>query len=205
MPKVSACYKAEQRHNLVRAAGRRITDVGFRKLVMLDVVEESGMSSGGIYGYFASKEELVAAVIEDVMGQLEVLLRRALMSSPRPTVHGLFGALLREVEVHEQSGIRVSQLAIHIWAEATQDEQLRTLVKDSLDTARTLVGDVVRRAQEDGIVDRTAAPDAVADTLLGFFMGHVVQRCVLDVGRPAAISPACALDRQDDGVSRARD
>ncbi|MEV6273406.1 TetR/AcrR family transcriptional regulator [Kribbella sp. NPDC051936] len=185
MPKVSADYKAEQRLHLIRAAGRRITDVGFQKLVMLDVVEESGMSSGGIYGYFASKEELVAAVTKDVMRQLEVLLRRTLTSSPKPTVDALFGALLNEVEVLEQGGTRVSQLAVHVWAEATHDEGVRSLVMDSLHTARKLLADAVRKARKDRIVDRTATPDGVADTLLGLLMGYMMQRCVLDDVSPS--------------------
>ena len=65
MPRVSAAYLEERRAHVLASAARCFAREGFHRATMQDVVRESGLSPGALYRYFASKEELVAAIAEE--------------------------------------------------------------------------------------------------------------------------------------------
>jgi AcrR family transcriptional regulator len=64
MPKVGQSYLDARRQQIVDAARARFTSHGFAGTSMADIVTESGLSTGSIYRYFASKDEIVIAVCE---------------------------------------------------------------------------------------------------------------------------------------------
>src|SRR5215475_2660858 len=64
MPKVSPEYLAARRAQIIDTARELFSQKGLSDTSMSDLVAASGMSTGAIYRYFASKEELVAAVAE---------------------------------------------------------------------------------------------------------------------------------------------
>jgi TetR/AcrR family transcriptional repressor of nem operon len=58
--KVSREKAAEHRAAIVRAAGRLFRERGFDGVSIADVMRAAGLTHGGFYGHFASKEELAA-------------------------------------------------------------------------------------------------------------------------------------------------
>ena len=64
MPKVSEAYTAARRNEILETAHRLFAIDGFRKTQMRDIAKSAGISTGAIYRYFSSKEELARAVME---------------------------------------------------------------------------------------------------------------------------------------------
>src|SRR5664280_2451818 len=64
MPKVGQAYLDARRNQIVDAARARFTSHGFARTSMADIVTESGLSTGSIYRYFTSKDEIIIAVCE---------------------------------------------------------------------------------------------------------------------------------------------
>src|SRR5664280_2077656 len=64
MPKVAQAYLDARRKQIVEAARARFTSHGFAGTSMADIVTESGLSTGSIYRYFTSKDEIIIAVCE---------------------------------------------------------------------------------------------------------------------------------------------
>ena len=58
--KVSKETMAEHRAQIVTAAARRFREGGFDSVSVADIMKEVGLTHGGFYGHFASKDELVA-------------------------------------------------------------------------------------------------------------------------------------------------
>ncbi|HEX3064902.1 MAG TPA: helix-turn-helix domain-containing protein [Candidatus Polarisedimenticolia bacterium] len=58
--RVSREKAAEHRAAIVRAAGRLFRERGFDGVSVADVMAAAGLTHGGFYGHFASKEELAA-------------------------------------------------------------------------------------------------------------------------------------------------
>jgi AcrR family transcriptional regulator len=64
MPRVSQAHLDERRAQIIDAARARFASHGFARTSMPDLVEASGLSTGAIYRYFASKDDIVAAICE---------------------------------------------------------------------------------------------------------------------------------------------
>ena len=64
MPKVDPGPLDARRRQIVDAARVRFAESGFARTSIADIVAESGLSTGAVYSYFKSKEQLVIAVCE---------------------------------------------------------------------------------------------------------------------------------------------
>ena len=71
MPKVSDEHRAARRKQIVDAGRHCVADQGFHKTTMSDVIRESGLSAGAVYGYFRSKDEILAAIADDALGNVD--------------------------------------------------------------------------------------------------------------------------------------
>ena len=58
--KVSKETMAEHREWIITAAARRFREHGFDGVSVADIMKEVGLTHGGFYGHFSSKDELVA-------------------------------------------------------------------------------------------------------------------------------------------------
>jgi AcrR family transcriptional regulator len=61
-PKVTQQYKIETRQRILSAAERLFSSKGYYDTSMDEIVAESKLSKGAIYGYFKSKEDLFVAL-----------------------------------------------------------------------------------------------------------------------------------------------
>ena len=65
MPKISEAARTERRQRIIDGAWRCASAQRFTTLTVDDVCAETGLSKGAFYGYFASKGELLVALLED--------------------------------------------------------------------------------------------------------------------------------------------
>jgi TetR/AcrR family transcriptional repressor of nem operon len=61
--RVSREQVAENKGRIVRAAGRLFRERGVEAVSVAEVMQAAGLTHGGFYGYFKSKDDLVAAAI----------------------------------------------------------------------------------------------------------------------------------------------
>src|SRR4051794_34533397 len=119
MPKVSEEHRANRRREIVLAARKCVMEQGFHKTTMADVIRESGLSAGAVYGYFKSKEEIVAAIADDALSTVDELFEDILATeAPLTPTAALRTALEHIVRIGEQPGGDVTRVAIQAWAEA---------------------------------------------------------------------------------------
>ena len=64
MPRVSAAYRQGQRHAILDATEACLDGRGIADVRIDDIAAEAGLSVGAVYRYFASKDEIIAAVAE---------------------------------------------------------------------------------------------------------------------------------------------
>lgn len=65
--------KSDKRERLLKAARSLIHRQGFHQATLADISELSGVSIGNMYYYFKTKEEIIAAVIEDRTERFQAL------------------------------------------------------------------------------------------------------------------------------------
>src|SRR3954454_3162407 len=105
VPKVTEEHRLARRAQIVAAARTCVTSEGFHKTTMADVIRESGLSAGAVYGYFKSKEEIVAAIADEALGTVDQVFRQILATQDAVTpVAALRTALDHVVRIAERPG-----------------------------------------------------------------------------------------------------
>jgi TetR/AcrR family transcriptional repressor of nem operon len=66
--KVSQEQKAQNRSRILTEAGRLFREKGFDEVSVAEVMQAAGLTHGGFYGHFRSKDDLVAQTIAHAVG-----------------------------------------------------------------------------------------------------------------------------------------
>jgi TetR/AcrR family transcriptional regulator, transcriptional repressor of aconitase len=179
MPRITEATRAERRGQIVAAALRCFARNGYSRTSMADIIAESGLSAGAIYGHFAGKAELVLAVAGEVVADRRDELAAA--ASGAPLSPAQIAALIVD-GVRRQAPIPV---LVQVWAEATTDADLRALVRTAILGVREAVAESLERwavAHPDRVPAGEASAWAVASAplLMSLVPGFVLQRAILD-------------------------
>jgi TetR/AcrR family transcriptional repressor of nem operon len=67
--RVSREQVAENRRTIVEAASRLFRERGFEAVTVAEIMKEAGLTHGGFYGYFSSKDELIAEALAEALTQ----------------------------------------------------------------------------------------------------------------------------------------
>lgn len=63
-PKVSYIHKQQKKEQILEAAKRAFIQKGYELTTMKDIIDESGLSRGGVYLYFSSPEEAFLEIMK---------------------------------------------------------------------------------------------------------------------------------------------
>ncbi|MFK4089969.1 TetR/AcrR family transcriptional regulator [Kribbella sp. NPDC020789] len=180
MPKVSEEHRVARRAQIVAAARSCVVEQGFHKTTMADVIAASELSAGAVYGYFKSKEEIVAAIAEEALSNVDELFESMLVADePVHPTQVLERVLQHVVTLAERPGGDVTRIALQAWAEALRDPAVMEIAGSKYRMLRDRFAEVARRAQADGTISPDADPDHVAQALFGFVPGFILQRLLL--------------------------
>ena len=125
MPRVSEAHLAARRRQILDAARACFARNGFHATSMQDVVAESGLSIGAVYRYFKSKDDLIQAIAEEVVGMLVGQVDHLVDARPLPPLTEVMDGVLRVVET--QTGPDgVVRMAIQVWGESLRNHASAT-------------------------------------------------------------------------------
>ncbi|WP_040168069.1 TetR/AcrR family transcriptional regulator [Microbacterium gorillae] len=177
MPKVTDEHRAARRGEIIEAALRAFARNGYARTSMADVIAESGLSAGAIYGYFSGKQDLLRAAAERVLGERGRALREAAEGqAPRPSevIRSFFTAVSKEVP---------PKILVQLWAEATMDPSIRSTVHEVFERLRGTIREALEMwgAQNPGRVPDSADWSArVALAIASFGPGFILFSAMLD-------------------------
>ncbi|MFF5174313.1 TetR/AcrR family transcriptional regulator [Micromonospora sp. NPDC000089] len=175
MPRVSDEHLAARRQQILDAARRCFLRDGFHHTSMQDVIAEAGLSVGAVYRYFPSKNDLITAISQAVIGGAEEVIGGLARQEPVPTVVEALDLVLAYVD-RQVGDEGVLRLALQVWGEAQRDPTLATFVRATYSGFRDHWEVYVRRAQQAGELPADADPEAVAAVLFGMVPGYFTQR-----------------------------
>jgi AcrR family transcriptional regulator len=174
MPKVSPEHLAARRQQILDAALICFDRAGFHLTSMRDIFDESGLSVGAVYRYFASKEDIVEAIAEQRHTKEAELIREAIREGePRSILHRLADLYFEWLADPDER--RRRRVGVQIWAEAVHNERLRGIVQRGADQRLMLAG-LLQEAQRRGEPPLDAAPDALTRVYLALFQGFILQQ-----------------------------
>lgn len=180
MPRVTDEHRAARREQILDAAWRCVSREGFHKTSMSDIIGESGLSAGAVYGYFKGKDELIMATarrtIDRAGSVFQPLLAQGAVPAPDEALAALLAAML---EVADQTDGAFFQVVLQVWAEAVRSPEIADTLAGSYQSLRDRFAEVVRRNQAAGRLPTDADPDEVARVMFGLLPGFLVQHAIL--------------------------
>ena len=179
MPKVTQEHVDARRRQILSAALRAFAREGFHRTTMQDIFREADLSPGAVYSYFTGKDELIAAIIGEMMGFVGETA--ALFSEPLPE-----GRLRRPGEALVEVIERYQELALgtveerarifpHLVGEQQRNPQLNAAVRTGIERLRRGFEDLARAAQERGELDPAFEPEHFARLCISLLQGLLLQ------------------------------
>lgn len=180
MPKVSAAHRAARREQILQAAMTRFAVGGFQATGMADVIAASGLSAGAVYRYFKSKDELIEAIVDRVIGAAAERFEHLLAEDAAPTpAEAVRFAATTVDELAAGWPADVTRIAVQAWAEALRNERVHAAASGAYLTMRGYFTEVARRSQATGHLDPDADPAQVGAALFSLLVGFLLQRVLL--------------------------
>jgi AcrR family transcriptional regulator len=175
MPKVTEQHRLAKHDEILEAALRAFRRKGFQATSMAEIIAESGMSAGAIYGHFGGKADIVregaTTIVSARMDDLEKLSQLDPMPRPGEMVRTVIEGF---VEPHGWPAV-----LLQVWGEAVTDPSLREVANESFARVRVAFASYVARwhQQAHGLseTDARRLGDEQAPLFLSAIHGFVVQ------------------------------
>jgi AcrR family transcriptional regulator len=120
MPKVTQEHRDARKHEITSAVLRLVAAHGFQSTSMSDIIAESGLSAGAIYGHYKNKDELIQSAITELL-DLRFANADQLDSDPLPDPGQIMLQFLSGIGT-EMGGLG---LLVQVWGQAVLDPSSR--------------------------------------------------------------------------------
>jgi AcrR family transcriptional regulator len=166
----------DRREQIAEAAMRVFAQKGFMRATNKDIAKEAGITTGLIYHYYSSKEELLRAIVQlRSPSQLTRELSPQMLDMPTETlIRTLMLQMLAVVE-----GEQFVQLLRVFLPEAIHNPRLAALGLRSNQEATRFLADYLVAKMESGEL-RKGDPSMAAQVLMSGIMGFVLRRQILN-------------------------
>lgn len=148
--------------NIITISAKLFAEKGYDKTSMQDIVDALGMSKGGIFHHFNSKEDIFNAVMERQFEQVIETVNQWLDEmhglTAKEKLRGLIKRNLTDEKIIKESGNMISS--------AIESPQIiLAFTQNNLKKLAPIIADVIREGIEDRSIT-TAFPDECAEILL---------------------------------------
>jgi AcrR family transcriptional regulator len=119
----------ERRRAVLTAALKLFAERGYGAVTMDDIAHAAGLTKGGVYFHFPSKEAVLLAALQHQLEQFADQLRSRLMAEPDPR---------RRLDLYVQAHLSTlgETASLQVWAEALRRPEGRDLLRDAYRSAR---------------------------------------------------------------------
>jgi AcrR family transcriptional regulator len=164
---------AERRAGLVDAALRVFADGSYDGATTAEIARAAGVSEPILYRHFGSKRDLYVACLDEMWGRLRRAVEEIVAAEPDPREWPF--AMPKAIAKLRGEGIHPNQLWIQALSQASEDPDLRRLVRKHVREVHDFVADLYRRAQAEGGMAANLDPSAEAWVGLGIGLLRSVQ------------------------------
>jgi AcrR family transcriptional regulator len=188
MPKVSQQHRDARREQILAAARRCFLRDGFHATSMQDLFAEAGLSSGAVYSYFASKDDMIVAIAEENMRGVTDMIQAIATQQPARPVGAVLADVMEILRAKEtQDGL--GKLTVIVWSEALRNPSLAARFTALVTQLRTSLTELIQQNRAN--LPAGVPADVLAITLLSLVPGYLLQLTLMGpgavVGVPGAV------------------
>jgi AcrR family transcriptional regulator len=179
MPKVTEEHVEARRRQILSAALRCFAREGFHRTTMQDIFRAADLSPGAVYSYFKGKDELIGAIIGELMGFLTETA--AIFRDPLPEgrLRRPGEALAEVVERFRDFDLGTveerARIFPHLVGEQQRDAQLNAAVQAGIGHLHGGFEALAQAAQERGELDPALDPHDFARLPVALLHGLLIQ------------------------------
>ena len=148
-PRVTQDHLDKRREQILQAAVRCASRKGFQRTTMRDICREANLSTGAVYNYFKSKEEILEALTS--MGRE---MKRSIFEdlknakSAREALQELFRYVFL---AYRNESFRIcGPIDVDTYSEAVRNERVRRIFLEELESLVTPISEIIDFWQERG-------------------------------------------------------
>ncbi len=171
-PKLDPETLEERKAQILKAAITCFARKGYQQATMNDVAAEAGLSKGGVYWHFGSKQKLFVALLESVISDAESKLLQD--TNSQASVRERLCSRLEAFTAFIQESQELISLQIDVWAQNKLDSQINQRAKCVYGGFRRSLTQLI----EQGIVNgefKWVDSTALASILVALYDGLMVQ------------------------------
>lgn len=143
----SQAQKIETRKKILALASKQIRENGLPSLAIGRLMESAGLTHGGFYGHFESRDALVAAALERALNDGETAALKALAGAGGPNAASVVrGYLSKAHRDHPEAGCAIASLVSDV---ARLSAEPRDVMKEKMLGYVTQLADAADGASED--------------------------------------------------------
>ena len=160
---------AETRRRILEVAAEAFADRGYAGTSLNDVLKASGVTKGGFYFHFPSKEALALATLRQKQEQWAGVVMAAVLRAPH-AIEQLDAMVEALCDLHEQdpSCRVISRLCTEL---GDEHPELRPQLGTQLTTWMDMVAGVIRKGQDEGDIRPEVEPAVAAEIAVESFIG----------------------------------
>ncbi|NKB69325.1 MAG: TetR family transcriptional regulator [Candidatus Latescibacteria bacterium] len=177
MPKVSQAHLDSRRDQILSAARSCFNEKGFHRTTMKDIMAASQLSAGAVYNYFNSKEDIIVAMAEKIVGGDAEFSDPPQVELADNSLAGIFTTLF--VPVLEDPGqVHAACLNFDLVSEASRNERIAACGPGLMQTSIEPLAALIAQGQEAGAIDKNLNRPLLARILVALYFGLVMQKVI---------------------------
>ncbi|WP_221350200.1 TetR/AcrR family transcriptional regulator [Streptomyces beigongshangae] len=187
MARVSQEHLDARRRQILDGAARCFARNGFHATSMQDVLKEVDLSAGAVYRYFSGKDELIGAIVTEVLGGIREAFEEVARHSPPPMPDVLVTRVMTQVLGLGGTGKHglswegeesFPRLMVQVWTETLRDAELAAVLREGFVAVREAWVAVVEGYQAAGVMRADVPAEHVARTLIAAAQGFAAQQAL---------------------------
>ena len=178
MARVTQEHLDARRQQILDASRRCFIRNGFHTTSMQDILSEANLSSGALYRYFRSKEEIIVAIAQDVLAQVAAGIETALAADEPLSADAIFSRLFLTIERIDAEQ-DIARMAVQVWGEALRSPVVAEQVRVSVGQTLQILAARIRIFQEGGSISSSVSPEHMARAVVSVLPGFILQRALL--------------------------
>jgi TetR/AcrR family transcriptional repressor of nem operon len=183
----SRAEKAKTHERIGALASKRFREKGLEGIGIAELMKQAGLTVGGFYKHFGSRDDLVAQALGSAVGPWEGLVDAAASGGPPVTYDSLVDAYLSETHRnHPGTGCPVGALAGDV---ARSDKRTRAVLTKQVSGKIEWLADLIREASGE---DNGAARSRAIMSVCALVGALTVSRAVSDEQLSREISTTVA-------------
>lgn len=189
MPKISAALRAERQEAILNAAVDCLDSLGYLGTSMQSIAAAAGLTKGGLYAYFDSKE----AILLEVAGRHMDQQLAGFEPLPGESASAQLRRILTAYDMTAQTAetARRQRAILDLWNYAAGAANVQGAIAERYQRYRQTLAQVIRRGQAEGSFRLEANPDEVAGLILATRDGIVLH--AVKWGLPAPLGAISTL------------